>query len=153
MASTRSIPDEINRFHHEQYPFHWIVTVHARYTRLMEIELKKVDLDVSRFRILSLAREFDSASITRISEHAIIKMPTVVKIVARLKEEGLLTTCADESDGRVTLISLTDAGNSLLDKATNGVHQVFAKAFEGISELQAERMNMTLAMILVNMTA
>jgi len=151
MDYPRHVADEMSRFHHEDYPFHWIVTVHARYTQLMEIELKKIDLDVSRFRILRLARDYGVSSITRISEHAIIKMPTVVKIVSRLKDEGLLETRTSENDGRVTLIALTSAGIELLDSAMLRVQSVFDKAFEGISAQQAERMNMSLAMILCNM--
>ncbi len=30
-----------SRFHKEEFPFFWVVNVYARYTQLMEIELKK----------------------------------------------------------------------------------------------------------------
>lgn len=151
MVNHHSEHDESYRFHREDYPFHWVVTVNARYNQMMEVELKKIDLDVSRFRILSLSRDFGVASITKISEYAIIKMPTVVKIVSRLKEEGLLATNPSEKDKRVTLISLTDEGIAVVDNAMIRVQQVFEKAFEGISTRQMERMNLILAMILENM--
>lgn len=30
-----------SRFHKEEFPFFWVVNVYAKYTQLMEIELKK----------------------------------------------------------------------------------------------------------------
>lgn len=89
-----------SRFHKEEFPFFWVVNVYARYTQLMEIELKKIDIDLSRFRVLMLVHQYHRASISRITEYAVSKMPTVTKIVGRLRDDGLLTTHVSVSDGR-----------------------------------------------------
>jgi hypothetical protein len=72
-------------FHREEFPFYWIVNVYARYTQIMEITLKKAQLDVSGFRVLMVTHQYGKASISQISEYAMAKMPTVTKIVGRLR--------------------------------------------------------------------
>jgi predicted transcriptional regulator len=67
-----------------------VVNVYAKYTQLMEIELKSTS--TFRFRVLMLVHQYHRASISRITEYAVSKMPTVTKIVGRLRDDGLLTT-------------------------------------------------------------
>jgi DNA-binding MarR family transcriptional regulator len=71
----------------------------------MEIELKSTS--TFRFRVLMLVHQYHRASISRITEYAVSKMPTVTKIVGRLRDDGLLTTHVSASDGRVTEAELT----------------------------------------------
>lgn len=54
-----------------------------------------------------LVHQYHRASISRITEYAVSKMPTVTKIVGRLRDDGLLTTHVSASDGRVTEAELT----------------------------------------------
>ncbi len=77
-----------SRFHKEEFPFFWVVNVYAKYTQLMEIELKKIDIDLSRFRVLMLVHQYHRASISRITEYAVSKMPTVTKIVGACVKMG-----------------------------------------------------------------
>ena len=89
-------------FHREEFPFYWIVNVYARYTQVMEVTLKKVQLDVSRFRVMMITHQYGKASISQISEYAMAKMPTVTKIVGRLRDDGMVTTASSKQDARVT---------------------------------------------------
>ncbi|EPK7407227.1 MarR family winged helix-turn-helix transcriptional regulator [Klebsiella aerogenes] len=140
-----------SRFHKEEFPFFWVVNVYARYTQLMEIELKKIDIDLSRFRVLMLVHQYHRASISRITEYAVSKMPTVTKIVGRLRDDGLLTTHVSASDGRVTEAELTAAGEAKVAEARALAETVFAKAFKGVTPAQEKKMNQVLALILHNL--
>ena len=85
MSPTKKIPagqSDETVFHREEFPFYWIVNVYARYTQTVEVALKKIALDVSRFRVLMITHQYGEASISQISEYALAKMPTVTKIVA-----------------------------------------------------------------------
>ena len=79
-------------FHKEEFPFYWLARVHGRYTLSMEKLLKKIDLDIPRWRVLNILFENNEASISDISEHAIAKLSTVTKIVYRMKDDGLVDT-------------------------------------------------------------
>ena len=104
-------------FHREEFPFYWIVNVYARYTQVMEVTLKKVQLDVSRFRVMMITHQYGKASISQISEYAMAKMPTVTKIVGRLRDDGMVTTASSKQDARVTEVMLTPAGKEKIEEA------------------------------------
>jgi DNA-binding MarR family transcriptional regulator len=138
-------------FHREEFPFYWIVNVYARYTQIMEITLKKSQLDVSRFRVLMVTHQYGKASISQISEYAMVKMPTVTKIVGRLREDGLVTTASSEADARVTEVMLTAVGLEKVEEANRLASKVFEKGFKGMSAAQVEKMNLSLGKVLDNL--
>ena len=140
-----------SRFHKEEFPFFWVVNVYAKYTQQMEVELKKIDIDLSRFRALMLVHQYHRASISRITEYAVSKMPTVTKIVGRLRDDGLLTTHVSASDGRVTEAELTPAGEAKVAQAQVLSKKVFTKAFKGITPAQEKKMNHVLSLLLHNL--
>lgn len=143
--------DDVAGFHPQAFPFYWIVNVYARYTQIMEMTLKKVQLDVSRFRVLMLTHQYGRASISQIAEHAMAKMPTVTKIVGRLRDDGLVSTCSSEEDARVTLVTLTEAGQRKVAEAMPLVEKVFEKGFREMSPERVEEMNGALAKVLDNL--
>ena len=138
-------------FHREEFPFYWIVNVYARYAQTVEIALKKIALDVSRFRVLMITHQYGEASISQISEYALAKMPTVTKIVGRLRDDGLVVTASSPSDARVTMVMLTEAGQQKVAEAMPLVGKIFDKGFKGMSPGQVEKMNQSLAKVLDNL--
>lgn len=151
MSQTTTSSDSGATFHREEFPFYWIVNVYARYTQVMEITLKKAQLDVSRFRVLMITEQYGKASISQISEYAMTKMPTVTKIVGRLRDDGLVTTASSVQDARVTEVMLTDAGREKVAEAHRLVSKVFEKGFKGMTVAQMEKMNLSLAKVLDNL--
>ena len=154
MSNLKKTPDvepENTDFHREEFPFFWIVNVYSRYTQIMEITLKKVQLDVSGFRVLMVTQQYGKASISQISEYAMVKMPTVTKIVGRLRDEGLVTTASSEQDARVTEVMLTAIGQEKVEEAYRLAGKVFEKGFKGMSVSQVEKMNLSLKKVLDNL--
>ncbi len=154
MRHSKNISDDRSdetEFHREEFPFYWIVNVYARYTQTVEIALKKIALDVSRFRVLMITHQYGEASISQISEYALAKMPTVTKIVGRLRDDGLVTTASSERDARVTVVMLTDAGKQKVAEAMPLVGKIFDKGFKGMSANQVEKMNQSLSKVLDNL--
>ncbi|MGE6980130.1 MarR family winged helix-turn-helix transcriptional regulator [Kluyvera intermedia] len=154
MRHSKNISDDRSdetEFHREEFPFYWIVNVYARYTQTVEIALKKIALDVSRFRVLIITHQYGEASISQISEYALAKMPTVTKIVGRLRDDGLVTTASSERDARVTVVMLTDAGKQKVAEAMPLVGKIFDKGFKGMSANQVEKMNQSLSKVLDNL--
>ena len=154
MTTIKNTPDgapDDPAFHREEFPFYWIVNVYARYTQIMEITLKKAQLDVSGFRVLMVTHQYGKASISQIAEYAMAKMPTVTKIVGRLREDGLVTTASSESDARVTEVMLTELGRQKVEEAYAQASKVFEKGFKGMTSSQVSKMNLSLAKVLDNL--
>lgn len=151
MSHTNTSSDSGPTFHREEFPFYWIVNVYARYTQVMEITLKKAQLDVSRFRVLMITEQYGKASISQIAEYAMAKMPTVTKIVGRLRDDGLVTTASSVQDARVTEVMLTDAGREKVAEAHRLTSKVFEKGFKGMTAAQREKMNLSLSKVLDNL--
>lgn len=138
-------------FHKEEFPFYWLARVHGRYSMAMEKLLKRVDLDIPRWRVLNILYENDDVSISEISEHAVAKLSTITKIVYRMKDDGLLETNQSAQDGRVTQVSLTDKGRQAFVDMHQVTDELFHKSFKGMSEAQIRKLNQSLAAIFNNL--
>jgi len=94
-----------------EFPFYWIARVNALYSQEMEKTLKPMGMDIARWRVAVMLRVYGPLSISDIAEHAIGKLPTITKIVYRMRDAGLVEVNASETDGRVTVVSLTEEGH------------------------------------------
>lgn len=64
-----------------------------------------------------------------------VKRPTATRVLAKLEEMGLIERTPDPSDGRSSLVALTDEGQKTLDRARSRKDAILAK---GMSELPEE---------------
>lgn len=155
MANTKKRRSRYNPadadFHKEDFPFYWLARVHGRYSMAMERLLKRVDLDIPRWRVINILYENDRASISEISEHAVAKLSTITKIVYRMKDDGLVDTIQSPEDGRVTLVSLTEAGRAAFFAMHDATHDLFHSSFKGLTEPQLRKLNQSLAIIFSNL--
>lgn len=138
-------------FHKEEFPFYWLARVYGRYSMSMEKLLKKIDLDIPRWRVLNILYENNEASISEISEHAIAKLSTITKIVYRMKDDGLVDTRPSEVDGRVTQVSITEKGREAFMTMHEVTDDLFHKSFQGLTEAQVRKLNQVLAKIFDNL--
>lgn len=139
-------------FHKEEFPFYWLVRVHARYSMSMERLLKKVDLDIPRWRVLNILYETQDASISEISEFAVAKLSTITKIVYRMKDDGLVDTRQSDVDGRVTQVSITEKGRQAYFSMHEVTAELFHAGFKGMTEAQIRKLNQTLATMFDNLS-
>lgn len=138
-------------FKKEEFPFYWLARLHGRYSMAMEKALKKIDMDIPRWRILFILKENGESSISEISIHAIAKLSTITKIVYRMKADGLVETNTSASDGRVTQVSLTDVGRHTIEEIQVGTSDIFRTSFKGLTEAQITKLNSTLEKIFNNL--
>jgi len=138
-------------FRKEEFPFYWLARVHGRYTQTMERLLKKVDLDVPRWRVLWILAENGESSISEISTHAIAKLSTITKIVYRMKDDGLVDTGTSAEDGRVTQVRITEAGHAAIARMQGITGELFKRSFAGLTEAQIQRLNRLLETVFHNL--
>ena len=128
-------------------PFYWLTRVGRRYYHVMDEALKSSGMDVIRWRILMILTEFDHASVTEISKHAVIKLSTMTKTLARMQKEGLIATAPRKNDARVTEATLTDAGVKAVSEVRITASRIFYQAFDGFLPEEIENLNMLLLRI------
>ncbi len=100
---------------------HLIVRATHALHREMENELSSYRIPYSisapRLRVLAAVSEAGTIRMKELAERLDIKARTVTDFVDALERDGLLLRMADPTDGRATLIRLTDLARVHLDEA------------------------------------
>ncbi|MGO3740274.1 MAG: MarR family winged helix-turn-helix transcriptional regulator [Marinomonas foliarum] len=138
-------------FQKEDFPFYWLSQVHGRYTIALEKALKKVNMDIPRWRILFTLKQEGTCRVSEIAVHAIAKLPTVTKILQRMKEDGLVDTRVHSKDGRVTEVMITQKGIQAVEDIRLVTKDLFQQSFKGMTEAQIKRLNKLLEQLFDNL--
>jgi DNA-binding MarR family transcriptional regulator len=72
-------------------------------------------LAISEWRVLATLADSPPMSIGRLARTALVKQPTVTRLLDRMQEKGHVGRSAHGSDRRVTLVAITPAGRRLVD--------------------------------------
>jgi DNA-binding MarR family transcriptional regulator len=132
-------------------PFYWLARVSGRYTLKMDVVLKRIGMDVPRWRILMLLSEHDASSVSELSEHAVIRLSTMTKIINRMKAAGYVDTKTSATDGRVTKVLLLGKGRLAVKQVRAQAGLIFEQAFRDLPDLQLEKLNDVLRKIFQNL--
>ncbi len=82
-----------------------------------------------------------------VAERMVVTRPTVTGILNTLERLGLVTRGAHGSDGRMRLVSLTDAGRDLVQQALPDVHRFEEALFGSLGRAQQNGLLDSLATI------
>ena len=155
---SKTIAQEMSRFipgsrdfSYEEFPFYWVARVHLTYTQKLERILKRLGTDNTTRRVLLMLNRHGTLSISELATHAIIKAPTMVRIVQRMLKERLVETRTNPNDARITDVVMTGEGQALLDKIHKSSGRVFEMAFQGLKVAEIERLNKVLALLYANL--
>src|SRR5690606_4942810 len=121
-------------FRLENSPFYLMAHADFKYHEDMDKVLHKNGVTRPVYRIMTVLREKQPASIGALAELALTKRSTVSRIIDRMIEQGLVTTEPNPEDNRITEVTLTPAGQQKLRKLTPVVGRQFARAMEGVSD-------------------
>lgn len=119
-------------------PFYWLVRVVHRYSQDLDAALKRIGMDVPRWRVLMTLTECEPASISQLAEHGVIKLSTMTKTVQRLEADGLVETSARATDGRVTEVKLTARGRESLASVRSQASRIYHQALEGVDDVSLD---------------
>lgn len=123
------------------YPFYRLSRVAALYTECLDRELKPRGMDQPRWRVLMILSEHDPAAMGLIAELAVMKLPTLLKVVRRMEEEGLVRTGTRLSDQRVTEVSITARGRKNLALVRKVAADVYENVTAALSSADIEALN------------
>ena len=127
-------------FDPHEWPFFWMTQAVGRYLQKLERGLKAEGLDVPRWRVL-MAVGNRKVAVSEIAQLAIVKLPTMLKIVQRMQAEGLVLCEARDSDARFTDVSLTTAGEVARRRAWTIANAIYAAAFAATPERDQQALN------------
>ncbi|NLC71202.1 MAG: MarR family transcriptional regulator [Desulfuromonadaceae bacterium] len=106
--------------------------------RAVEVHSRKLDHDFQitgpQLACLLVIRGKTRISVTRLAQAVFLSPGTVVGIVDRLEEKGLVERHRSKEDRRLVEISITDAGKSLSDKAPSPIHGILASALRELPD-------------------
>jgi DNA-binding MarR family transcriptional regulator len=90
----------------------------ARASRLISGEFHRVvnakGFNVSEWRVLASLAGGEPMSVGRLAEMAVMKQPTVTRVLDRMEERGHVKRLASDGDRRVTLVRITPSGARLV---------------------------------------
>lgn len=144
----RDTPPE---FELTEWPFYWLSRVVARYLERLEVALKPEGLDVARWRVLMSLHGQDKASVSEIAEHAIVKLPTMTKIVQRMQADGLVECRPRVTDARVTEVVLTARGQAAREAAWRAATGIYEDVFGHIPPTKIKQLNALLQQVFRNL--
>lgn len=106
----------------------------------VETALRPYDLSFSRFELLRLLAfsRTGALPITKASDRLQVHVTSVTHAIRRLEADGLVQRVPHPTDGRTTLVQITDLGRSTVEDATVTLNeQVFADIGMAAEEAKA----------------
>jgi DNA-binding MarR family transcriptional regulator len=122
----------------QDYPFYQISRVNNSYVLDMEAILKTIGMDLPRWRVLMLVHEKTPSGVSEIAERAVIKLSTMTRVIQRMEKEGLVSIATRESDGRITDVSITEAGREAVVKIRKVASRIYNIAFEDFTAAEVD---------------
>lgn len=138
-------------FHYVDYPYYWIARTEALYARQMEKILKPLGIDMHSRRVLMVLQIHGMNTVSQLAERSTLKLPTLTRILQRLKASGLIATCTSAQDARVTEVTITEQGLQCVHQIHEATRNVFAKSYEGMTDTQLRQLMALLEQITGNL--
>lgn len=151
MASEEAIQsrdpvDEAVRHWADRYPdargFSGLVSLIRAYSvavRSVELVLRPLGLNLSRYEVLLLLSFTRAGCLPtmKLRDLLMVHGSSVTYLVDRLEDAGFVERRPDPTDGRVSLVYVTDAGRSLIEQASHALSDAGFGAFAALDEQQA----------------
>lgn len=140
-----------SEFEARDWPFFWLTHATGLYLSRLEKGLKRVGLDIGRWRVLMCIQPGHARGVSEIADLAIVKLPTMMKLIQRMESEGLVLCEARVSDGRVTEVSLTASGLEARQRAWKAASKIFSQVFAERDGLDFDALNKLLRRVVARL--
>jgi DNA-binding MarR family transcriptional regulator len=113
--------------------------------------LRKLSLNVGRYRVLGVLRRFDVCTMTELARFTAIDRTTLTRIADRLVDDGLAERRSDPRDRRQVRLALTADGVQRHRAALRIVLELNTRLLAGVPEAQGRAAARTLQAIVGNL--
>jgi DNA-binding MarR family transcriptional regulator len=97
-------------------------------------------LSIIGFQVLALLEMHGGMPMTRLAEELDVALPNATGIVGRLVERGIVQRTHDDSDRRLVLVTLTDAGQRLIGEMEAGRRDRMSRLIAHLDDPQQRRL-------------
>lgn len=123
-------------FDFTEWPFYWLAKADRAYLARLELAMGTVGMDIPRWRVLMVLHGKTTASVKELSDHSIVKLSTMTKIIQRMQIDELVSTAPSSTDGRVTQVTITEKGEQAGKAAWQEANAVMENAFDGFTDAE-----------------
>jgi DNA-binding MarR family transcriptional regulator len=92
------------------------------------------------FQVLALLEMHGEMPMTRLADELDVALPNATGIIGRLVDHGIVQRTRDDSDRRLVLVTLTDAGRRLIGEMEAGRRERMARLFAELDDRQQQRL-------------
>ncbi|SRR5579859_207728 len=132
-------------------PGHLISQAARGFARLSEARLKPMGFGVGHLPVLVALGEGRADSQRGLARFAKIEQSSMAQMLNRMERDGLIRRVPDPSDGRSSLISLTDAALARMPEACEVLFQGNRDALAGFSDQEAAQLVDLLNRLIANL--
>ena len=130
----------------------YLAALLAQASHLISAEFHEVvrahGLSVSEWRVLASLAGGKTISIGQLAQVAVLKQPTVTRLLDRMAARGQIERLAHEGDRRVTLVRITPAGSRTVAKLIALARGHETRVLEPFGLTRAEELKSTLRRII-----
>lgn len=104
-----------------------IALLRARETVMAPIRVMLSESGISeqKWRVIRVLAEAGPMEQTALAERACLLLPSLTRMLRAMESEGLLTRGADVSDGRKSIVSVTDKGRQMIADHADASREIF----------------------------
>ena len=130
----------------------YLAALLAQASQLISSEFHEVvrrhGLSVSEWRVLASLDGSDGISIGRLAQLALLKQPTMTRMLDRMEARGEVARFAHDGDRRVTLVRITPAGHRMVSRLIALAREHEQRVMEPFGGKRAEDLKATLRRII-----
>jgi len=126
----------------------YLAALLAQASHLISSEFHKVarehGFSVSEWRVLASLAGGEAISIGRLAQISVMKQPTVTRLLDRMAQKGNVERLPHDSDRRITLVRITDAGERTVGRLVELAREHEDRVLEPFGLESAEALKTTL---------
>ena len=116
----------------------WIARVNRRRFQLCEMMLTKMGIGPGQVPILTELAHHGELTQRELAEHTHVTPATISGTLKRMERAGLISRTDDKKDARVSIVTLTDAGNEVAREARELFACADEKMLEGFDDIECQ---------------
>jgi DNA-binding MarR family transcriptional regulator len=121
--------------------------------RELGVALRPWDLSIQEYTALSVLRSRPGLSNAQLARRALVSPQSMLEIIGRLTDRGLIFRAVDPAHRRVLRAELTTAGTRLLETASPAVEAVQDRVFADVSAAQRRTLMAALQAAMVRLSS
>ena len=121
-----------------------------RYNQTLLARMSEYDLSIPKMRALASLAVKDGLTVNELAVYSMAEQPTMSRTLDQLERDGLITRRVSDTDSRVRLCSLTEAGRNMYRLTWPEMDAAESAMFEGVSDADRAQVLATLKRMLDN---